>query len=61
MNDRRIEVARGLMAEAIEHGCVPSEKGNWVVFTPPPPVDLLMELVNHGDEIAAIYRESKNG
>lgn len=45
---------------ALAHGCKPEVSGNWVTFTPPPPVDVLMALVGRGDEVARLVKERES-
>ena len=42
-----------LLADVERAGCKVRVDGNWVRFDPPPPIDILMELLDRGDEIAA--------
>ena len=50
----KIERAKLLLDEAEKSGCKPKLNGNWVVFTPPLSVDLLMEASDLGEELATL-------
>jgi hypothetical protein len=47
----KAERAKALLEKADELGCVATRKGNWTVFTPPLPIDMLMEATELGDEL----------
>jgi hypothetical protein len=49
MTPTKLNKAKKLLNRALAEGCVPKVEGNWVVFTPPLGVKLLMELLECDD------------
>lgn len=50
-HQRLREKTEAFLAKAREAGCTPSIQGNWVVFTPTLPVNLILEIGDLGDAI----------
>lgn len=51
--------AAALLEKAAKAGCVATLQGNFTVFTPPPPIELMMESIELGNELAAILKEKE--
>jgi len=56
MTAKRAQAER-FIAEAQAIGCTPSLKGDWVVWQPPLPTEMLMRSMPINNEIAAILQE----
>lgn len=54
----KIDRAREVLRKANEIGCVASISGNWVVFKPPLPVDLIIESGDLGEALAKALKEA---
>lgn len=50
----KAELAKELLRKAKEAGCVPTKEGEWVVFRPPLPAELLLDASKLGNEIAEL-------
>ena len=50
----KLQQAAEIVGKAEALGCKPELQGDWVVFRPPLPVDLLMLAMNLGNELAEV-------
>lgn len=50
----KAERARALLEKAKEAGCAANVEGNFVVFRPPLPVNLMLEAAELGDELTEL-------
>lgn len=57
----KIERAQTLVDEAKRRGVSLEVAGNWVTSTPPLPVEMLMEIQEVADEVAAIVGRGDEG
>lgn len=51
--------AQDVLDRAAELGCKPTIQGNWVVFKPPLPADLILHASVVSDQIARLLRADK--
>lgn len=52
----RILAAQGVLEQAEGCGCKATVTRNWVSFSPPLPVNLLMQSLDLGDEMAELLK-----
>lgn len=52
----KTERAQALLTKAAELGCEAKLQGNWVMFSPPLPAELILEAASLGNELAALVK-----
>lgn len=58
MSQKRDE-AKAFLELARDRGCVAALSGNWVVFSPPLPVELVLQAMPLSEEMASILAEQE--